>query len=148
MDNTYSSIHLRERDKILEAKHQAELAAVERKIDRLKWSNNDTLKQLFEMQTRANRLARSLGFNDIYEAQVNIDMADHEIPFKDCFERIESLQLELSSEKTQNERLKGDLKLLEDERDHLKAAIDMSGKDHKYVSLHTLYYYGVHIFER
>ncbi|KAF9458420.1 DNA repair protein endonuclease SAE2/CtIP C-terminus-domain-containing protein [Collybia nuda] len=119
---SYSSVHLRERDKILEEKHKKDLAIVERKIDKLKWSNNDVLKQLFEMQTRANRLAQNLGFYDIYEAQVYVDNADYEMPYKECFESISVLKGELSAEKRENEQLQERLRLAEEERDQLKAA--------------------------
>jgi hypothetical protein len=77
--NTYSSAHLRERDKILEEEHRKQFALVERKVDRLWRSNDDTLKQLFDVRMRGDKLARFLGFNDIHEAQVAIDIADHEL---------------------------------------------------------------------
>ena len=63
---TSSSVHLGERDKILAERHEKVLATLERKVERLKRSNDDTLKQLFEAQTRGNRLAESLGFHDSY----------------------------------------------------------------------------------
>lgn len=131
--NSYSSVHMRERDKILEDKHQKELAIIERKIEKLKWSNNDTLKQLFEMQARANRLARNLGFYDIYEAQVHIDNSDHEMPYKECLESAGKLKEELSAEKKENERLQEQLRLAEEERDQLKAAATTADRKQKFV---------------
>ena len=121
--NTYSSIHLRERDKILETKHQKELALIERKVDRLRRSNDDTLKQLFDVRIRGDKLARSLGFHDIHDAQVAIDTADHEAPltFKECFARVDALQAELTRERAQHEKLREYLRLVEEERDQQKA---------------------------
>ncbi|KAF8227220.1 hypothetical protein L208DRAFT_1433702 [Tricholoma matsutake] len=121
--NTYSSAHLRERDKILEAKHQKELAFIERKVDRLRWSNDDILKQLFDVRTRGDKLARSLGFNNVHEAQVAIDTADHETPltFKECLAQVDALQGNLARERTQHEKLREYLRLVEEERDQQKA---------------------------
>ena len=79
----YSSAHFRERDKILEEKHSKQIAVIERRIERLKWSKNDAVKQLFEAQNRCQRLAHSLGFKDIYEAQVTINTADYDTSFTD-----------------------------------------------------------------
>ena len=121
---TYSSVHLRERDKILEAKHQKELALVERKADKLRWSYDDTLKQLFDARTRGDKLARSLGFNDIHEAQVAIDTPGNEtsLTFKECFARVDALQVDLARERAQHEKLREYLRLVEEERDQQKAA--------------------------
>jgi hypothetical protein len=121
----YSSAHGGERDKILEAKHQKELAFVERKVDRLRWSNDDTLKQLFDLRTRADKLARSLGFNNIHEAQVAIDTADHQPPltFRECFARVDALQAELARERAQHDKLREYLRLVEEERDQHKVTI-------------------------
>lgn len=112
----YSSVHLRERDKALEEKHRKELAAVERKIEKLKWSNADTLKQLFDVQNRSHRLATSLGFHDVYAAQVAVDTADQDTPYSECFERVEKLQRELEEERAESGRLREQLRLAEDER--------------------------------
>jgi len=50
---TYPSVHMRERDKLIEGKYQKELYALQRTIDKLRYANDDTLKQLFDMQARA-----------------------------------------------------------------------------------------------
>ena len=120
---TFSSVHLRERDKILAEKHAKSQAILERKVERLKRSNDDTLKQLFEAQTRGNRLAESLGFHDVYEAQVAIDTADREIPYKQCLERIESLERELSQRVEQNDKLRDNVRSLEQETEKVKVAL-------------------------
>jgi hypothetical protein len=41
-NTTHSSVYLRERDKIPEEKHRKEIEVIGQKIERLKWSNNDT----------------------------------------------------------------------------------------------------------
>lgn len=133
--NSYSSVHMRERDKILQEKHQKELAIIERKNEKLKWSNSDTLKQLFEMQTRANRLARNLGFYDVYEAQVYIDNSDHEMPYKECLESVSKLKEELTTERKENERLQEQLRLAGEERDQLKAAAATTDRKPRFVPL-------------
>lgn len=137
--NTYSSAHLRERDKILEAKHQKELAFLERKCDRLRWSNDDTLKQLFDARLRGDKLARSLGFNDIHEAQVAIDTTDYETPptFKDCIAHVDALRTDLARERAQHEKLREYLRLVEEERDQQKATAEAAARtagDLRYVN--------------
>ncbi|KAF8876589.1 DNA repair protein endonuclease SAE2/CtIP C-terminus-domain-containing protein [Infundibulicybe gibba] len=118
---TYSSVHLRERDKMLEDKHKQQLEVLERKIDRLKWSNTDTLKQLYEQQNRTLRLATSLGFNDIYEAQMTIDNADHDATYTACFERADRLEAEVTS-------LRDRVQHLEEERDAMQQKLDEDSK--------------------
>lgn len=121
---TYSSAHLRERDKILEEKHRKEIAVIERKIERLKWSNNDTVKQLFEAQNRCQRLAHSLGFKDIYEAQVTIDTADYDTSFKDSLERVHTLEVELLAERNEGESLQEKLLLAEEEKRQIQLQLE------------------------
>jgi hypothetical protein len=118
----YSSVQLRERDKILIERHQKELAAIESKVDKLKWSNTDLLMQLFESQNRAHRLATSLGFNDIYEAQVHIHNADHSTVYKDCINGFDQLQNELAKEKNENANMREEFKRVQEERDRAKAS--------------------------
>ena len=132
-DATYSSAHLRERDKILQEKHRKEIAVIERKIERLKWSNNDTVKQLFEAQNRCQRLAHSLGFKDIYEAQVTIDTADYDTSFKDSLERIHTLEAELLAERNEGESLKDKLLLLEEEKRQIQIQLEKTISEKQYV---------------
>jgi len=127
---TFSSVHLRERDKLLAEKHEKAIATLERKVERLKRANDDTLKQLFEAQTRANRVAESLGFHDIYEAQVAVDTADREIPYKQCLERIESLERELSGEVEKNDKLHDNVRTLEQESEKVKMALASAERSH------------------
>src|SRR6266576_5556475 len=123
---TYSSAHMRERDKLIEGKYQKELYALQRKIDKLRYANDDTLKQLFDMQARALRLANSLGFKDVAEAQVYVDTADHEITYKECFEEVANLNAQLPAKTSPSEdtSLRERFELLENENAELKAMLE------------------------
>ena len=142
-DATYSSAHLRERDKILQEKHKKEIAVIERKIERLKWSNNDTVKQLFEAQNRCQRLAHSLGFKDIYEAQVTIDTADYDTSFKDSLERIHTLEAELLAERNEGENLKEKLRLSEEEKRQMQLQLEKMIAEKLYVII-SVFWNNVH----
>jgi chromosome segregation ATPase len=128
---TYSSLHLRERDKLLVERHQKELAVVERKVDKLKWSNTDLLKQLFDAQNRGHRLAMSLGFNDIYEAQVSIHNADNCTLYKDCIDGFDKLRSDLAKAESENVKLRDELRRVEEERDQAKANARAMEKSHR-----------------
>ncbi|KAG6816605.1 hypothetical protein H0H87_004697 [Tephrocybe sp. NHM501043] len=101
----FSSVKERPRDKILQDKQQKELAEKDKKIERLQRANNESWKRHFDAQNRGNQLAQALGFHDIFEAQVAIDIAGHEIPYKECFERVEMLQEQLAKVRAKNESL-------------------------------------------
>lgn len=112
---------MRERDKILEQKHQKALKALENKIDWLKRTNNDLLAQLFDAQNRSHRLATSLGFSDATEAQNCVDDSDHEAVYKESLALIETLRQEVKERDDDNASLGEKLLQLEAERDHYKA---------------------------
>lgn len=114
---------MRERDKIIEDKYQKQLYALQRKIDNIKWTHDDNLKQLYDMQARALRLANSLGFTSVAEAQVYIDTADHEIPYKECYEEVVALKAQLESSRSGDVSLRERLELVEKENVELKAIL-------------------------
>ncbi|KAF8630322.1 hypothetical protein AX15_002995 [Amanita polypyramis BW_CC] len=122
----YSSVHMRERDKILGEKHKEELCALQRRVDKLRRANDDTLKQLFDAQARAFRLANSLGFKDLAEAQVYIDTADDEIPYKECFDQVSTLKVQLVSATTEADRLREHLEHVNKEKDELTTMLASS----------------------
>ncbi|KAJ8453956.1 hypothetical protein ONZ45_g19496 [Pleurotus djamor] len=97
--NTFSGAALRTRDQRIEEKHQKELANLERKLSRSKATNDDLMKQLYDSQHRGNRLATTLGFNDLYEAQVYIDNSDDELSYKERSVRMAELEHELEKYK-------------------------------------------------
>lgn len=104
MTTTFSSAQMRERDKQLEEKHQKEIVAVERKLERLKRSLNDADREIFDLRNRSNQLAHALGFSDIGEAQRAIDVSDHEVNFKQAFERVQFLEKEVKAERSRTEQ--------------------------------------------
>ncbi|KAG6910336.1 hypothetical protein DXG01_011404 [Tephrocybe rancida] len=113
MMEIFSSAQERPRDKLLEEKHQKELAEKDLKIERLQRANKDSLKRHFDAQHRGNQLALALGFSDIYEAQIAIDIAGHETPYKECFEHVDTLQEQLKCSKVENCSLRERIAVLE-----------------------------------
>ncbi|KDQ23475.1 hypothetical protein PLEOSDRAFT_1114448 [Pleurotus ostreatus PC15] len=95
--NTFSSANLRVRDKIVEEKHQKELADIERKLTRCKATNDDLLKQLFDARHRGEHLASLLGFPSLMEAQVYIENADEDMTYKERSDRMTDLQRQLKA---------------------------------------------------
>ena len=92
-----SSVQLCERDKLLSEKHQKEVAILEKKLQKVKSICDETAKHLFDAVNRGRRLAQSLGFDDIYDAQFAIDSVDQEISFRECYERLSRLDDQLSA---------------------------------------------------
>lgn len=93
----YSSVQLRKRDKLLLDKHQIELAIIEKKLQKVKSISDGTAKQLFDAVNRGRKLAQSLGFDDVYDAQFAIDSADHDISFHECYDRLHRQDDQLSA---------------------------------------------------
>lgn len=115
MATTFSSAQVRDRDKILEEKHRKELQIVERKVDKLKRAIDDVDKQKFDLQNRCNQLAQYLGFSDIDEVQRAIDVSDHEVTFRQAFERVQILETEVRTERTHREILETQCHELEEQ---------------------------------
>ncbi|KAF4584900.1 hypothetical protein EYR40_001726 [Pleurotus pulmonarius] len=93
--NAFSSANLRARDKIVEEKHQKELADIERKLTRCKATNDDLSRQLFDARHRGERLASLLGFPSLMEAHVYIENADEDMTYKERIDRVADLQQQL-----------------------------------------------------
>ncbi|KAK0471159.1 hypothetical protein IW261DRAFT_1513419 [Armillaria novae-zelandiae] len=106
---TFSSVHMRERDKVLNEKHRKETAAHEAKYDRLKRSAEDTLNRLSDLTNRTGHLVKALGFSDLQEALFVVDNAEHGTKYRDAWSRIEDLERAL--------------RRATDERDHLQAQL-------------------------
>ncbi|PBK80097.1 hypothetical protein ARMGADRAFT_1003290 [Armillaria gallica] len=107
---TFSSAHMRERDKVLNEKHRKEIVAHEAKYDRLKHSAEDTLNRLSDLTNRTGHLVRALGFSDLQEALFVVDNAEHSTKYRDAWTRIEDLERAL--------------RRAADERDHLQTQLD------------------------
>ncbi|KAL0959050.1 hypothetical protein HGRIS_014352 [Hohenbuehelia grisea] len=103
----FSSELFRERDKALEQKHSKEISALESRLAKLKYRNDDLVKQLYEARHRGDHLAMSLGFTDIYDAQVAIDGADHETKYTQCVQRMVDAEARLLAVTEENDALRG-----------------------------------------
>ncbi|KAF9461497.1 hypothetical protein BDZ94DRAFT_1310514 [Collybia nuda] len=116
----------------------SELTTLQKRIERLKFSNDDTVEQLSDTTSRWKRLAQSLGFDDVHETQVAIDTADYEVPYKECFERMRKLEekakldgdslVRLRGVEEENRILKTRLEMLEEENKFLKAKLVKAGR--------------------
>ena len=102
---TFSSSPLCERDQKILEKHAREKSELELRIQKLKQVNDARSKELFNALHRGDRLARSIGFDNPYEAQVYLDSFEHSTTFKECVDRIQILEAELTCEKKEVEIL-------------------------------------------
>ena len=93
----------------------------------------DTVKQLFEAQNCCQRLAHSLDFKDIYEAQVTIDIANYETSFTESLERIHTLEPEVLAERNEGESLKEKLFLVEEENRQIQLQLEKMIAEKQYV---------------
>ena len=122
MATTYSGSSLRERDQIIHEKYQKEIRDLELKIQRIRYTADETSKQLFDSHNRGRRLAESLGFQDTYDAQVAIDASDSKLTYRECLDRLKELEAELSSEKKEVQLLH--CKLRNAERDNKRLTLE------------------------
>ncbi|KAJ3501210.1 hypothetical protein NLJ89_g9443 [Agrocybe chaxingu] len=120
---SYSSSALKERDQVIIDKYEKEKAELERKIQRMKFAHDETKKQLFDAIHRTERIAQSLGFQDIYEAQVAIDSGDYDVSYRECFERIQVLETQLLRQRRKLDPLELQLLTLEDKNRALQARV-------------------------
>ena len=120
----YSSVQLRKRDKLLLDKHQIEVAILEKKIQKVKAISDETAKQLFDAVNRGRKLARSLGFDDVYDAQFAIDSIDHDISFRECYDRLHRQDDQLSARDMELTTLKTKLHDAEEKVKELQAELE------------------------
>jgi len=120
----YSSVQLRQRDKVLSDKHQNEIAILEKKLLKVKSINDETAKQLFDAVNRGRRLAKSLGFDDVYDAQFAIDSVDHDLSFRECYDRLHRLDNQLSAEKKEMTTLETKLNNAEEKVKELQTELE------------------------
>ncbi|TFK23899.1 hypothetical protein FA15DRAFT_687731 [Coprinopsis marcescibilis] len=99
----FSSAGMRDRDKRVESRHRQETGSLERKIENLRRSNDDTRKQLFDVVQRSDRLAQSLGFQSVFEAQETLDLMDEPCSYKDSLQRMQDLEAQLRATRTEAE---------------------------------------------
>ena len=55
-------------------------------------SNTELSQQLSDALSQSQRLASSLGFRDIYEAQAAIDTADSDLSYRECLYQLNVLR--------------------------------------------------------
>ncbi|KAF8960813.1 DNA repair protein endonuclease SAE2/CtIP C-terminus-domain-containing protein [Flammula alnicola] len=130
---TYSRTFLRERDQIVSEKHQSEINALNQKHFTLKRQADEISKNLFDSNNRGRRLAALLGYNDVYDAFIDIESAEHGILFRECVERVQTAEAQLSIEKTEVEILQAKLRKLE--QAHRTLAAEKRELDARYDAL-------------
>ncbi|KDR79382.1 hypothetical protein GALMADRAFT_243412 [Galerina marginata CBS 339.88] len=133
MNPSYSGSHLRERDQLILEKHEEEINALQAKFWRLKYSADEISKNLFDASNRGRRLAESLGFNDVFDAQVAIDSAEHSVTYRECLERLQIAEAQLSVEKKDVQILQA--KLHEKEQENKKLAKEKRALEVQYDDL-------------
>ena len=68
------------------------VAQLTTRLERFRRSNAELSQQLSDALSRSQRLASSLGFRDIHEAQAAIDTADSDLSYRQCFNEIGMLR--------------------------------------------------------
>ena len=76
-----------------------EASIFEKKLQKIKSLSDATAKQLFDAVHRGRKLAQSLGFDDVFDAQFAIDSFDHDISFRECYDRLHRQEDQLSARK-------------------------------------------------
>lgn len=89
---TFSSAQARERDKRVEEKHKKDIEDLERKIQNLKRTNDQTRKELWEMKQGAHRLASCLGYQDLSEVQQDLDLMPEDFNFRASIGQLQALE--------------------------------------------------------
>ena len=137
----HSSVRLHERDKLLPDKHQNEIAILEKKLEKVKSISDETARHLFDAVNRGRRLAQSLGFNDVYDAQFAIDSVDdHDISFRECYDCLHRLEEQLSTEKKETESLRAKLHDAEVKVEELQAQLETRASDSRCLIYSSLYF--------
>ncbi|KAJ7924465.1 hypothetical protein B0H13DRAFT_2266774 [Mycena leptocephala] len=119
----YSGAELRIRDKAIEEKYSKETAALEAKVQRLRYAFDDRSNEYFDSVHYGNKIADLLGFRSLKEVQTFVELADEQVPYKELAKRLDELKAELASERRDKGALKDDLIDVMEERDLLKVAL-------------------------
>jgi len=96
--------------------HTDDVARAKDRLERFRLSNADLSQQLSDALRRSQRLASSLGFRDIYEAQAAIDTADSDLSYWQCFEELETLRAQVRDLTAQRDNALARMKRLEEQR--------------------------------
>lgn len=114
MTSTYSSSYLRDRDKGIHDKYQNEIRILEAKIEKQRRNLDEHLKTAFDVRNSGERLARSLGFNNVFDAQVAIDSLDYSFTLKDTLDRLDEAEAEITTQKKEKEIIQDKLTSVEE----------------------------------
>lgn len=101
-ETIFSSKKLRERDKIIQQKHEEEIRGYKITLEKQKFNNSELRKSLFNYKNQTDRLVKCLGFPDLMDAQVFIDEVDEQgraVTYKDC--QVQSAELTQKLEEEQ-----------------------------------------------
>jgi predicted RNase H-like nuclease (RuvC/YqgF family) len=109
-----SSSALRQHEKAIREAHQKELRAYDTKLERLRRANDEVSRELFHERNRGERLAQSLGFQSLIEAQLAIG-AEEESSYKQTLQLVDRLQGELREMRRANEELQDQLHAAQDQ---------------------------------
>lgn len=93
-----------------------DIAQARNRLERFRLSNADLSQQLSDALSRSQRLASSLGFRDIYEAQAVIDTSDSELSYRQCFEELEALSARIRDLTAQRDNALARVRELEERR--------------------------------
>lgn len=96
-----------------------EIARLEGRLSIAKRSVDDLHARLRDLDKQGTTLAKSLGFETLYEAQTYIDITDDPTPYKELTERLERLRAD-------HENMRAEVQDLQIERNILRAKINIS----------------------
>ncbi|KAF8813460.1 hypothetical protein BYT27DRAFT_7180999 [Phlegmacium glaucopus] len=86
------------------------------RLERFRLSNVELSQQLSDALSRSQRLASSLGFRDIYEAQAAIDTADLDLSYRQCFNELEVLRQQVGDLTAQRDGALARVSVVEEHR--------------------------------
>lgn len=126
-ETTFNSAKHRQRDNVIQQKHEAELQSYKVLLDKQKYINNELRVSLFDIKNRSKTLTDKLGFPDLIEAQVYIDglySKGQVVDYRKRFRDIERLETELKEAKMFTQKIEVREKELEEENTALRQARD------------------------
>lgn len=124
-ENTFHSTKHRQRDNVIQQKHEAELHRYKVLLDKQKYINDELRVSLFDIKNRSKTLVDKLGFPDLIEAQVYLDglrSKGQVVEYRERFRDIERLENELKEAKMLNQKMEVREKELEEENTTLRQA--------------------------
>ncbi|KAE9390326.1 hypothetical protein BT96DRAFT_980343 [Gymnopus androsaceus JB14] len=135
MENeTFSSATHRQRDKIIQQKHEDEIHRFTILLDKQKYINSELRNSLFDIKNRTKTLVQTLGFPDLMGAQVYLDAQRSKgqaVDYKERFGKIEKLENELKEAKMFNQKIEARERELEEENTALRRARDESSSAYR-----------------